>query len=99
MHPHVFVRAADARPYEIQDLLPADIRFKVLVFAGDTNEKEQMQRVRTCAEHLGRSDAFFKHFGGGDPSKMFSLLIVSSVSIFAVDFATLIRVFRTHWSQ
>lgn len=99
MHPHTFVRAADARPYEIHDLLPADIRFKVLVFAGNTKEKAQMQRMSTCAEHLGRSDAFFKRFGGENPAKMFSLLIVSSESIFTVDFTELIRVFRAHWSQ
>ena len=37
MLPHVFVRAADARPFEIQDLLPADTHFKLLVFAGHTD--------------------------------------------------------------
>ena len=29
---HVFVRATDGRPYELQDLLPSDTRFKILVF-------------------------------------------------------------------
>ena len=33
--PQVLLRAADRRPYEIQDLLPSDARFKVLVFVGD----------------------------------------------------------------
>ena len=32
MLPHVFIRAADARPFNIQDMLPADTRFKLLVF-------------------------------------------------------------------
>ena len=38
--PHVFVRAANAQPVEIHDLLPADSRFKILVFAGDLAREE-----------------------------------------------------------
>lgn len=83
----------------MQDLLPADTRFKVLVFAGDTSQTGQMQRVKACAEQLRCPDAFFKRFGGDDATKVFSLLVITSVSIFAVDFSALIRVFQTHWSQ
>ncbi len=37
MPPQIILRAADARPYELQDLLPSDTRFKVIVFSGDVN--------------------------------------------------------------
>ncbi|KAJ7251355.1 FAD binding domain-containing protein [Mycena rebaudengoi] len=35
MPPHVLIRAADFRPVNLQDLLPSDTRFKLLVFTGD----------------------------------------------------------------
>ena len=47
--PQVVVRAADARPFELQDLLPADTRFKLLVFAGATAAPAQLARVRVLA--------------------------------------------------
>lgn len=97
--PQAFIRASDGRPFEMQDLLPADTRFKVLIFAGDTNQTGQMQRVKACAEQLRRPDAFFERLGGDDATKVFSILIIASVSIFAVDFTALIRAFQTHWSQ
>jgi len=37
MPPQIILRAADARPFELQDLLPSDTRFKVIVFSGDVN--------------------------------------------------------------
>lgn len=45
MPPQVIVRAADARAYELQDLLPSDARFKILVFAGDTANPAQRAKV------------------------------------------------------
>ena len=99
MPPQRFVRAADGQPCELQDLLPADTRFKVLVFVGDTNNKDQMKRVNACAHHLERTDAFFKHYGGNDPTQRFNLLILSAVSTFDTNSTELIRIFRIHWSQ
>ena len=52
MIPQVLVRATDGRPYNIQDLLPADARFKILVFTGDTGNAEQMAKVHTLATDL-----------------------------------------------
>ncbi|KAF7377670.1 hypothetical protein MSAN_00189900 [Mycena sanguinolenta] len=36
MPPQLFIRAADGRPVELQDLLPSNTLFKLLVFTGDT---------------------------------------------------------------
>ncbi|KAJ6466923.1 FAD binding domain-containing protein [Mycena sanguinolenta] len=36
MPPQMFTRAADGRPVELQDLLPSNTLFKLLVFTGDT---------------------------------------------------------------
>ena len=50
--PQVLVRAADGRPFNIQDLLPSDARWKVLVFTGDTGDAEQLKKVNDSAAGL-----------------------------------------------
>ena len=53
MHPQIFVRAADIRPVEIQDLLPADVRFKVLFFVGNLTETRTAE-LNLLAEKLSK---------------------------------------------
>ena len=43
---HIFVRAADIRPVKIQDLLPADVQFKVLFFVGNLMEARVVELQR-----------------------------------------------------
>ena len=50
--PQVVVRAADGRSYDVQDLLPSDVRFKVLVFAGDTSRVCQYGRLQRLSSDL-----------------------------------------------
>lgn len=76
--PHVFVRAADARPYNIHDVLPSDTRFKVLVFAGNTADAAQAARVEALAGALAKPDGFLARFGRGAPEKVFDILSISS---------------------
>lgn len=52
MLPQPLVRAADGRPYELQDVLPADSRFKVLVFAGDISNDAQLVTLHKVAAEL-----------------------------------------------
>jgi hypothetical protein len=99
MLPHVFIRAADARPFEIQDLLPADTRFKVIVFAGDTSNAQQLERVRKLAADLQTDRSFFKRFGGSDPAKVFDVLSICSANKDKVNYTDLPPVFRSHWSK
>ncbi|TFY54823.1 hypothetical protein EVJ58_g8633 [Rhodofomes roseus] len=96
---HIFVRAADATPFEIQDLLPADTRFKVLVFAGDVMDPAQLQRVRTLAEEVGGSEGFLKCFSKGGVEKVFDVLTIASGDKFKVITADIPAVFRSHWSK
>ena len=94
MLPHVFVRAADARPFEIQDLLPADTRFKLLVFAGDTTDAAQLARVRTLAAAL-EGDVYGR-FGG---AAVFDVMAVCAATKEQVNYTDLPAIFRTHWSK
>ena len=73
-----WTRAADARPYNIQDLLPSDTRFKILVFAGNTANAAQAARVQALAEEMNRPEGFLKRFGRGEPRKVFDILSISS---------------------
>ena len=94
MLPHVFVRAADARPMEIQDLLPADTRFKILVFAGKTGDKQQLERVCTLAGAIG--EGLYKKFGGAD---VFDVISICSATKEEINYTDLPPLFRTHWSK
>ncbi|KAL4251565.1 PheA/TfdB FAD monooxygenase family protein [Abortiporus biennis] len=91
--PHVFIRAADARPYELQDLLPADTRFKILVFAGNTANASQLDRVKVLAENV--ETGVLKKFG----NEVFDILSISSAHKEKVNYTDLPEVFRSHWSK
>ena len=63
MPPHVFIRAADARPFELHDLLPADTRFRVLVFGGDVGNIAAHDALQRTADALAAPEGFLQRFG------------------------------------
>ena len=63
--PQVFMRVADARPIEIQDLCPSDTRFKILVFGGDVAVEADRAQLQAAADALDSSDGFLHRFGHG----------------------------------
>ena len=97
--PRIFIRAADARPFEIQDLLPADTRFKILLFTGDSKDAAQKARVLAFADSLEKSDAFFRRHGGSDPWKAFDVLTISTGSKHEVSYTDFPEALRPHWSK
>jgi len=99
MPPHIFIRAADSQPVEMQDLLPSDTRFKVLVFTGDTTDKMQLKRIRALAVEMDRPEGFLKRFGKGDTSAVFSVLSISSAKKEKSNYTDVPPIFRTHWSK
>ncbi|KAI8996410.1 FAD binding domain-containing protein [Trametes punicea] len=99
MVPHDFIRAADARPYNIQDVLPSDTRFKILVFVGNSVDPVQAARVQALAEEMDRPSSFYHRFGQGQPSTVFDILSISSAKKQDVNYTDLPRLFRQHWSK
>lgn len=99
MLPHVFIRAADAHPFNIQDMLPADTRFKLLVFAGDTGDPCARSRLQKLADELETADSFYVRFGGRDPTQVFDLVTVSSATKERADYTDVPPMCRTHWSK
>ncbi|EMD39328.1 hypothetical protein CERSUDRAFT_82057 [Gelatoporia subvermispora B] len=93
MLPHVFVRAADARPVELHDLLPADARFKLLVFTGAPSAA-QLARVHSLAEDMARPEGALRvHAHAMD------VLAISAGTKDDVDYTDIPEVFRSHWSK
>ena len=58
MLPQIIIRAADARPFELHDLLPEDSLLKVFIFVGDTTDAAQIAKVEKLAEGMSRPGSF-----------------------------------------
>lgn len=95
------IRAADGRPYELQDLLPSDTRFKVLVFAGDTSCAEQLSKVNVLAsELLGEGGILSGYVPCGlDLFSVFDVLTLSTATLKAVKVDDIPAPMRSHWSK
>ncbi|KAJ3002531.1 hypothetical protein NUW54_g5798 [Trametes sanguinea] len=99
MVPHVFICASDARPVNIHDMLPADTRFKVLVFVGDITDEEVAARVHSLGEKLSAPDSFLCRFGHGGISAVFDVICISASNKQNVDWTDFPRVLNHHWSK
>ncbi|KAF7969243.1 hypothetical protein HWV62_27888 [Athelia sp. TMB] len=100
MPPQVLLRAADGRPIELQDLLPSDTRFKILVFAGDTTESSQRAKLERLAEELGNPKSFLSLFSySGKWESTFDIITISSGKIEDVEYTDVPELFRSHWSK
>lgn len=53
---------ADARPWHFQERLPSDGRWRVVVFAGDISQAQQMERVQTLGQKLASEKSFLRRF-------------------------------------
>jgi phenol 2-monooxygenase len=99
--PQMVVCAADGGPYELQDLLPSDTRFKVLLFVGDTLCAEQLSRVNVLAgELLGKGGILLRYAPRdlGTPS-VFDILTLSTASLKTMRAGDLPKSLRFHWSK
>ncbi|KDR80826.1 hypothetical protein GALMADRAFT_222424 [Galerina marginata CBS 339.88] len=92
--PQIFLRAADSRPVEIQDLLPSDARFKVLVFTGNSSNLEQLKKTWTVSKEL---DKLFSNVAAG--RAMFDILTISSATKAEVRYNDLPKSLWSHWSK
>ncbi|PCH36409.1 thioredoxin-like protein [Wolfiporia cocos MD-104 SS10] len=93
LHPHIFVRAADARPVDIHDMLPADGRFGVAVFAGDADT-----HLATLAHSL---DTLLRRHADqrGGVAAVFNVFTVLARSKDDVNYTDVPELLRPHWSK
>lgn len=99
MLPHVFICAADARPFDIQDFLPADTRFKILAFLGDISNGQQFARMKKLADDIVSPKNFYRKFGSEDPSRVFDIVSIGSGRKDQVNYTDVPLALRTHWSK
>ncbi|KAI6041232.1 FAD binding domain-containing protein [Pisolithus marmoratus] len=99
MLPQLFIRAADARPVEIQDLLPADIRFKILVFLGDMKESRLLE-INALADELSLPTSFLQRYPtGGQVSLMFDIITIVAGDKKNFNYLSVPAILRPHWSK
>lgn len=104
MPPQVIVRAADAKPYELQDLLPSDTRFKVLVFTGDMNAESQRGRVNKFTEESTNDHGFLTRYGqrsgtGRGWAEVFEVITILIGTKETVEYTCVPPALRPHWSK
>ncbi|EEB87607.1 hypothetical protein MPER_14993, partial [Moniliophthora perniciosa FA553] len=92
--PQALLRAADSRPFNIQDLLPSNTRFKILVFTGDSSDAKQLAKVQSLAERLQAPDSFLVK---GSAKNMTEFISISSTKKNVV-YNVIPLLFRSHWS-
>ncbi|KAG6850666.1 hypothetical protein H0H93_010394 [Arthromyces matolae] len=92
-------RIADGRPFELQNLLPSDTRFKLLVFTGDLSNPIQNARVSKLAMDLMSKDSFLRRYSvGGDIFAAFDILSITANQN-NIQCRDLPEFLRSHWSR
>ncbi|KIN98008.1 hypothetical protein M404DRAFT_865513 [Pisolithus tinctorius Marx 270] len=101
MLPQVFVHAADARPVDIHDLLPADIRFKILIFLGSMEEESRVVEINALADELSSPAGLLQKYsmGGRTSSPIFDLITIVAGKKEKFNYLRVPLVFRPHWSK
>ena len=99
--PQIVIRMADYRPYELQDLLPADTRYKLIVFAGDIAREEQKTRVQKLVDGLERPDSFLHLYTpkGKAMDTVFDIITIAQGNKETVNYTDVPSVLRPHWSK
>ncbi len=86
MIPYDFIGAANAIPVNIHDMMPSDMRFKILVFTGNISVEATMGRVRTLAERMDAPEEFLKRFGQGAHEEVFDVLCICTTKSDDMDY-------------
>ena len=101
--PQTLIRAADSRPYELQDLCPADAKFKILIFLGDIADPSQAERAQKLAEMLGKPESFLSKYGRAKSGvvgwKVFELLTICTTRKEIVNYLDVPAFLRPHWTK
>ena len=94
-----FVRAADIRPVDLQDLLPADVRFKVLFFVGNLTEARIVE-LKLLADELSDPSSFLqKYSADGNVSTVFDMITIAAGKKEDINYLLVPTFFRPHWSK
>jgi phenol 2-monooxygenase len=96
--PCKFIRAADAWPFELQDLLPSDFLFKLLVFTGDFSDPLQQARVKSMVTDMQKPESFLNRYATHGSSR-FDIITISKGRKETFNIFRLPTLLRSHWSK
>ncbi|KAG2114120.1 FAD binding domain-containing protein [Suillus clintonianus] len=96
--PYKFLRAADACPFELQDLLPSDFRFKLLVFVGEFGDPLKQARVESMVTDMQTPKCFLNRYATPGNSR-FDIITISKGRKEVFNFMLLPTLLRSHWSK
>ncbi|KAG1778840.1 FAD binding domain-containing protein [Suillus placidus] len=96
--PHKFMRAADACPFELQDLLPSDFLFKLLIFTGEFSDPLQQARVESMVMDMQKPGSFLNRYATPSNSR-FDIITIIKGQKERFDFLRLPTLLRSHWSK
>jgi phenol 2-monooxygenase (NADPH) len=102
--PQIILRAADAKPIEIQDLCPADTKFRILLFLGDLSHTQQVQRVNKLATNMRAAEGFLNKFGRMHKQSdckwdVFEILTICAGKKESISYLDVPPFFRPHWTK
>jgi len=99
--PTVVLRAADCRPYNIQDLLPSDTRFKVVIFPGALKHDVQQAKLQALGSELELDTGFLKKYTpiGASPDSVFDIITICADSKETCNYTDVPATLRRHWSK
>ncbi|KAH6954216.1 hypothetical protein DER45DRAFT_646022 [Fusarium avenaceum] len=76
---HKVLNQADARPWHLQELLPSNGTWRLLVFAGDLLDQTQFARLSALAEGLNSPDSFINRYKPKEDEKLGSLFEILTI--------------------
>lgn len=90
----------DSRPWHFQELIKADGRFRILLFAGDYRKQVQRERVKAFCDALETPDSFLRRVTGSRPIDAVIEILACHCSprkeIEFFDFPELLRPYTEH---
>lgn len=89
---------SDARPWHLQELLPANGTWRVLVFAGNLLDPVQSTRYKTLGESLSSGESFLSKYGtkSGRSDSVFEILTIHSAPRKSIELLSLPAVFHPY---
>ncbi|OQV03397.1 FAD binding domain-containing protein [Cladophialophora immunda] len=71
---------SDARPWHLQELLPSNGAWRILVFAGNISDRGQLSRYEALGKSLSSAESFYTKFNGRSipDNPVFELLTIHS---------------------
>lgn len=91
LHSQTVERHANGEPVDFGKSFPSDGRYRIVVFAGNVSQPEQLRRVQHLSQVLELPEAFLQRLGERaiTPQDVFKILVVHSASRDDVEIADL----------